>query len=84
MSCRTEATFAQSYRFCPDPPPVAADRMRALLRARLLDEITGEPIEIDAACAPACTVRVCIAWRAAMSAWSASRRGCSLRWLAMQ
>jgi len=48
MSCRTEATVDHNYRFCPDPAPVVADRLRALLRARLLDEITGEPIEVDA------------------------------------
>ena len=48
MSCRTEFAGALSYRFCPDPPPVLADRVRAVLRARLVDEITEDPIAVDA------------------------------------
>ena len=34
------------YRFCPDrPPAVAAQRGRAVLRARVLDELTGLPVK---------------------------------------
>lgn len=48
MSCRRETAAARVYRFCPeDPPPAATDRERALLRARLIDEITLEPVTVD-------------------------------------
>jgi hypothetical protein len=47
VSCRTETAGARAYRFCPDDAPPAADRVRALLQARVVDEITREPIEVD-------------------------------------
>ena len=45
--CRTETVDGLAYRFCPDDPPVLADRIRAVLRARVLDETTEEPMEVD-------------------------------------
>ena len=47
MTCRTETVDALAYRFCPDDTPVLADRIRAVLRARVLDEITEESMEVD-------------------------------------
>lgn len=47
MTCRTETAGALTYRFCPDDPPPMADRVRAVLRARAVDEITQQPIEVD-------------------------------------
>lgn len=47
MSCRTERAGAFDWRFCPDDRPPAADRMRAVLHARIIDEITGEPLGVD-------------------------------------
>lgn len=47
MSCRNETVGSLAYRFCPDPAPVAADRVRAVMSARLVDELTGEPVELD-------------------------------------
>ncbi|MBS0168396.1 MAG: hypothetical protein JSR29_20110 [Nitrospira sp.] len=45
MSCRTEQTERWTYRFCPDPLSAPANRLRAVLRARLVDELTGQPID---------------------------------------
>lgn len=47
MSCRNETIGSLAYRFCPDPVPVAADRVRAVMSVRLIDELTGEPVELD-------------------------------------
>lgn len=47
MSCRIEHVGQLAYRYCPDPMPVAADRVRAVLSARLVDELTGEPVDVD-------------------------------------
>jgi hypothetical protein len=43
MTCRCVAVGHRTYRFCPDQSPVEADRLRSVLRARLVDEITGKP-----------------------------------------
>lgn len=47
MSCRTERVGQLVYRHCPESVPVAADRVRAVLSARLIDELTGEPVDED-------------------------------------
>lgn len=47
MNCRAESTVTHVFRFCPGDPPVPADRVRALLRARLVDEITQTPVTVD-------------------------------------
>lgn len=47
MSCHIEHVGQLDYRYCPDPLPVVADRVRAVLSARLVDELTGEPVEVD-------------------------------------
>lgn len=47
MSCRLQAAGALAYRYCPGDPPVASERVRALFRARLIDEITQQPVEVD-------------------------------------
>jgi hypothetical protein len=49
MSCRIEHGDRFLYRFCPDTVPAAGNRLRALIRARLVDELTGEPVETDIA-----------------------------------
>lgn len=41
MTCRTEIVESLAYRLCPDGPPPMADRLRALLRGRFLDELSG-------------------------------------------
>lgn len=47
MACRTEVVAGETLRFCPDDPPLVTDRMRAVCQARVIDEITMEPAEID-------------------------------------
>ena len=47
MSCRSETAGAFVWRFCPEDPPPLADRVRALLQARLVDEITEQAIELE-------------------------------------
>lgn len=47
MTCRTEIVEGEARRFCPDPSPIASDRVRAVLRARVIDEITTEPVAVD-------------------------------------
>ena len=47
MSCRIEQEKHWTFRFCPDPVPAPANRLRAVLRARLIDELTGQPMESD-------------------------------------
>lgn len=44
MTCRLESTQTQQWRFCTDAIPAVSDRMRAIVRARLVDELSGEPI----------------------------------------
>ncbi|MFC4158629.1 hypothetical protein [Chitinimonas lacunae] len=45
MDCREETAGAARFHFCPDRAPPPADRLRALVQARVLDEISGQPIE---------------------------------------
>lgn len=47
MTCRIEPAQGLAYHFCPDDPPRQAARLRAVLRARLMDELTGLPLETD-------------------------------------
>lgn len=47
MACRTELVDGQSIRYCPDDLPPITDRVRAICRARVIDEITNEPAEVD-------------------------------------
>ncbi len=44
MSVRIEHANGLEYRFNPEPLPNAAGRMRAVMRARMLDELTGLPM----------------------------------------
>ena len=41
VPCRTLLTDGLEVRFCPDAPAAAADRLRAVLRGRFFDELTG-------------------------------------------
>jgi hypothetical protein len=45
MSARIETDGDRTYTFESLPPPPDADRVRAVVRARAFDEVTGEPIE---------------------------------------
>lgn len=47
MTCRTETADMHVYTFCPDTAPAAADRMRAVLAARAVDEITQDTLTVD-------------------------------------
>jgi hypothetical protein len=47
MTTRLETADGTTWRFTPDSAPPAADRMRAVVRARVFDETTGEPIRQD-------------------------------------
>lgn len=49
MSCRPETAGSAVYDFCADTPAAAADRMRAVLAARVVDEITQQVVEVDIA-----------------------------------
>jgi hypothetical protein len=44
MSCRIESVGSDLWRFCPETLTLPGQRLRALVRARLVDEIDGEPI----------------------------------------
>ncbi len=45
MTCRRVDIGSRSFDFCPDDPaPPLVERNRALVRARVIDEITGEPL----------------------------------------
>lgn len=45
MVCRRVDIGSRSFDYCPDnPPPLLVERNRALIRARVIDEITGEPL----------------------------------------
>jgi hypothetical protein len=41
MSCRPVVAGGLAYQFCPATPPVPSAMLQSLLRARLVDEITG-------------------------------------------
>jgi hypothetical protein len=47
VTCRIETVGSAAFRICPEPAPLAADRVRAVLSARLVDELTGDPVEVD-------------------------------------
>jgi hypothetical protein len=47
MNERLETASGITWRYTPDSVPLAADRMRAVVRARVLDETTREPIQQD-------------------------------------
>lgn len=47
MTCRTIDVDTRSCRFCPEDPPPPADRLRAVVRGRFLDELTGREIGAD-------------------------------------
>ncbi len=47
MTCRTDIAGAWRYRSCPDDPPVAADRLRAVVRWAAVDEITETRPTVD-------------------------------------
>jgi hypothetical protein len=44
MACRTEMVGTTSYRYCPDDLPLRADRIQAIMKARFIDELTGNPV----------------------------------------
>ncbi len=44
MSTRIEVANGRAYTFNPDPQPAVGDRLRAILRGRMLDEFTGLPM----------------------------------------
>jgi hypothetical protein len=47
MSCRVEEVGQLTYQFCPESVPPAADRLQAVLKAQLIDELTGDPVGVD-------------------------------------
>lgn len=49
MTCRRETVDAVAYDFCPVAPPRFAGRTRAVLQARVMDEITEEPVSVSLA-----------------------------------
>jgi hypothetical protein len=52
MTCRIEAVGAASWRFCPDELEAQGSRLRALVVARAIDEITQRPAKIDEVATP--------------------------------
>ena len=54
MTVRRESVGGATYSYSPDAAAHAADRTRAIMRARLADEITGEEIleEVAVTCEP--------------------------------
>lgn len=52
MSCRLESAGDAQWTFCPEPFLVNGARLCALVRARLLDEISGHPVLPDAVRVP--------------------------------
>lgn len=58
MVCRDEPVHVATWRFCPDAMQAPGVRLRAIVMARVLDEITGQPLgaahvrALDAATAP--------------------------------
>jgi hypothetical protein len=47
MTCRSDSFGGRTYRFCPDDPPLAADRLRAVVRWSAIDEIQNAGPNID-------------------------------------
>ena len=47
MTCRTDIAGTWEYTACPDDPPVAADRLRAVVRWSAIDEITQTGPNVD-------------------------------------
>lgn len=47
MTCRADVADGYLYTFCPDDPPRAADRWRAVVRGVAVDEITQLPPDIE-------------------------------------
>ncbi|MEO6771496.1 MAG: hypothetical protein ABI467_00550 [Kofleriaceae bacterium] len=47
MTCRADTVGFWSYRACPDDPPVAADRLRAVVRWQAVDEISQSGPDLD-------------------------------------
>ncbi|MEM5431294.1 hypothetical protein [Cupriavidus oxalaticus] len=47
MDCRLETVGAAAWHLCPDPLQLAGARLRALVQARLIDEITQRPVQAD-------------------------------------
>ena len=47
MTCRSDSVGSWTYRSCPDDPPVAADRLRAVVRWAAVDEITESGPNVD-------------------------------------
>lgn len=45
MDCRPETIGAATWHLCPDPLQPAGARLRALVQARLIDEITQRPVQ---------------------------------------
>src|SRR5439155_12946864 len=47
VTCRSDSAATQSWRYCPDDPPLSADRLRAVVRWLAIDEITAEGPDIE-------------------------------------
>ena len=47
MTTRLETVGSTIYSYTPDPPPQAADRLRLIARARVVDEVTREAVLQD-------------------------------------
>jgi hypothetical protein len=47
MNCRVETSSTLAWGFCPDGIPALADRIRVIVSARLLDEVSGDPIAVS-------------------------------------
>jgi len=47
VTCRADNVGFWSYRSCPDDPPIAADRMRAVVRWQAVDEISQSGPDLD-------------------------------------
>lgn len=45
MTCRVEAANSNYWHYCPDSLPAGSDRIRAILRARLVDELNGVAVD---------------------------------------
>ncbi|UIF91167.1 hypothetical protein [Cupriavidus sp. UYPR2.512] len=52
MDCRPEHVGAASWHLCPDPLQVPGARLRALVQARLVDEISLGPVTADVVATP--------------------------------
>jgi len=47
VTCRSDSVGFWSYRSCPDDPPVAADRLRAVVQWTAVDEIAQSGPDLD-------------------------------------